>query len=213
MTALLEHCRLCAAPTDFFTAVRGRTFLQCITCHSIQVVSCQLPDAEREKALYLTHDNDVDDPRYQAFVSPVTEAVLTEQHSTKTGLDFGAGPGPVIAHQLRQKDYKITLYDPFFHNDISALNSQYDFIISCEVIEHFHQPAFEFDRLRSLLKSDGKLYCMTELFSETLDFANWYYKNDPTHVFFYHADSLPIIAEHFGFSSFQRDGRLIVFSV
>lgn len=213
MTGFTELCRLCSAPADFFAKARGRTFLQCGRCLSVQVAAGQLPAADREKALYLTHNNDVDDPRYQAFVSPVTQAILAEQSPDKTGLDFGAGPGPVIRHQLAQHGYKITLYDPFFHNDINALNGQYDFIISCEVIEHFHQPAVEFDRLHKLLKPGGSLYCMTELFSATLDFQRWYYKNDPTHVFFYHADSLPLIAGRFGFKSYRQDGRLIVFSI
>ena len=175
--------------------------------------TADLPEAEREKALYLTHENDVNDPRYQAFVSPVTSAIVTEQSPDKTGLDYGAGPGPVISHLLTQQGYSVRLFDPFFHNDISALQSQYDFVISCEVIEHFHQPAAEFARLQSLLKAGGSLYCMTELFSEKRDFAGWYYKNDPTHVFFYHAGSLPIIAGRFGFSSWRLEGRLVVFSV
>lgn len=213
MTINQEPCRLCQAPTNFYIESRGRTFLQCSCCQSVQVATQQLPDAEREKALYLTHNNDVDDLRYQAFVSPVTRAILAEQSTDKTGLDFGAGPGPVISHQLTQQCYEITLYDPLFHNNINALNDKYDFIISCEVIEHFHQPALEFARLRALLKPGGSLYCMTELFSETIDFANWYYKNDPTHVFFYHVDCLPQMAQRFGFSQCRQDGRLVVFSV
>ncbi|MDT8310050.1 MAG: class I SAM-dependent methyltransferase [Methylophaga sp.] len=172
-----------------------------------------MPDVADEKAQYLTHENDVNDPRYQKFVSPITKAILTEQTTDKTGLDFGAGPGPVISHQLAKQGYWVTLYDPFFYNNINALNGQYNFIISCEVIEHFHQPAQEFARLRRLLKPGGSLYCMTELFSETQDFASWYYKNDPTHVFFYHANSLPLITERFGFSRYRQSGRLIVFSV
>ena len=180
---------------------------------SVQVQTADLPEADREKALYLTHENDVNDPRYQAFVSPVTNAIVAEQSPDKTGLDYGAGPGPVISHLLTQQGYSVRLFDPFFHNDISALQSQYDFIISCEVIEHFHQPAAEFDRLRQLLKAGGSLYCMTELFSEKRDFTGWHYKNDPTHVFFYHAGSLPIIAGRFGFSRWRLEGRLVVFSV
>ncbi|MEX1199659.1 MAG: class I SAM-dependent methyltransferase [Methylophaga sp.] len=213
MTSSQEPCRLCQATADVYVESRGRTFLQCSSCQSVQVAAQHLPDAEREKTQYLTHNNDVDDPRYQAFVSPVTQAILAEQTADKTGLDFGAGPGPVISHKLMQQGYKVTLYDPFFHNNINALNETYDFIISCEVIEHFHQPALEFARLRALLKPGGSLYCMTELFSEAVDFAGWYYKNDPTHVFFYHIDYLPRMAQRFGFSQFRQDGRLIVFSV
>jgi len=67
--------------------------------------------------------------------------------------------------------------------------------------------------LRALLKPGGRLYCMTDLFSETVDFANWYYKNHPSHVFFYHVDSPPLITKRFGFSSYRQSGRLIVFSV
>lgn len=213
MTTNTEPCRLCQAPADFYAESRGRTFLQCSGCKSVQVAAQELPDPVSEKAQYLTHNNDVDDPRYQAFVSPVTKAILAEQSTDKIGLDFGAGPGPVISHQLALQGYRITLYDPFFHNKISVLNNKYDFIISCEVIEHFHQPALEFARLRTLLKTGGSLYCMTELCSETVNFANWYYKNDPTHVFFYHLDCLPMMAKLFGFSQFRQDGRLIVFNV
>lgn len=213
MTVTSESCRLCGAPAHFYDSARGRTFLQCTVCHSLQVISTQLPDADREKALYLTHENDINDARYQAFVSPVTNAILVAQTADQSGLDFGAGPGPAITHQLQQQGYNIALFDPFFHNNISVLEVQYDFIFSCEVIEHFHQPAIEFSRLRSLLKADGNLYCMTEFFSESLDFQRWYYKNDPTHVFFYHADSLPLIQETFGFKTVRRDDRLAVFSI
>jgi SAM-dependent methyltransferase len=209
--ASTECCRLCAATTVFFSEARGRTFIKCSSCHAVQVIAAQLPDPAREKALYLTHENDVEDLRYQAFVAPVTEAILAEQDVSKSGLDFGAGPGPVIAHQLSQKGYDIALYDPFFHNDINVLDKQYDFIISCEVIEHFHQPAKEFARLKRLLKPGGYLYCMTEFYAESVDFDRWYYKNDPTHVFFYHAQSVAWIAKQFGFNSLRITGRLAVF--
>jgi hypothetical protein len=32
------------------------------------------------------------------------------------GLDFGAGPGPVIATILREQHYKVDLYDPYYWN-------------------------------------------------------------------------------------------------
>ena len=131
-----------------------------------------LPDRESEIALYLTHENDIDDRRYQQFVSPITEAILSQIPTDKIGLDFGAGPEPVISEILTEKGYQTKLYDPVFHRDKSVLAQQYDFIICCEVMEHFHQPAVEFARLKSLLKSGGKLFCMTQLFDETIDFAN-----------------------------------------
>lgn len=172
-----------------------------------------LPDRESETALYFTHENDVNDPRYQQFVSPVTQAILNHMPADSLGLDFGAGPGPVISKMIGEKGYQTTLYDPVFHPDNSVLSQQYDYIICNEVMEHFHRPAVEFARLKSLLKADGKLFCMTQLFDAKIDFAKWHYKNDITHVFFYHLDSLDFIKQQFGFRTVEVEDRLIIFSV
>jgi len=171
-----------------------------------------LPDSESETALYLTHQNDVNDPRYRQFVSPITEAIFSQFSIDKIGLDFGAGPGPVISKILSEKGYQTRLYDPVFYPDNSVLNQQYDFIICCEVMEHLHRPAVEFARLKTLLKSGGKLFCMTKLIDDSIDFAKWHYKNDITHVFFYHRDSLEFIRKQFAFSDLEIDNRLIVIS-
>jgi hypothetical protein len=79
------------------------------------------------------------------------------------------------------------------------------------VIEHFHRPRKEFEKLYDLLLQNGKLYCMTDMFNETKNFDTWYYKNDHTHVFFYHEKTIAWIAEKIGFSNFHIEGRLIVF--
>ncbi len=126
------------------------------------------------------------------------------------GLDFGCGPGPVISHLLQNSGYMIKQYDPIFHVDQRVLESKYHYIVCCEVIEHFHSPAEEFRRLRSLLKSNGELICMTDLITDETDFAKWYYKNDPTHVFLYRRETLQYIAEEFDFAKCRIDGRLIV---
>ena len=171
-----------------------------------------LLDAESEKALYLTHQNDVNDLRYQAYLSPAINAVLRDYDNTAAGLDFGAGPGPVVQHVLSGHGFQLSLYDPIFHPDVSVLDRDYDFIICTEVMEHFHDPNQAFKQLRKLLKPGGKLYCMTSLFDPHIDFMKWHYKNDPTHVFFYHQNALDYIAEQHGFSTVTVDDRLICFS-
>lgn len=204
------RCRLCAAPVTFFHHWRGRDYWQCQTCHGVQMDHQHLPDKQSETAVYLTHENDVEDPRYQQFVSPITNAVLQHFSPEDIGLDFGAGPGPVISKLLNEQGYATRLYDPVFHPDKSVLDQQYDYIICCEVIEHFHAPAAEFNRLTTLLKPGGKIFCMTRLIDESVDFPSWHYKNDITHVFFYHRDSLAFISEQFGFRSVTVDQRLII---
>ena len=71
--------------------------------------------SNEEKNRYLKHNNDVDDPRYQEFVRPVIQAVITYIKIHQHGLDYGAGTGPVITKLLREKNYFMTAYDPFFY--------------------------------------------------------------------------------------------------
>ena len=66
--------------------------------------------------------------------------------------------------------------------------------------------------LSKLLKDEGKLICMTSLYSESTDFDTWYYKNDPTHVFIYQKETLDFIVEACDFDHVKIRERLIVFS-
>lgn len=208
----MSICRLCSQPTRFFSIARNKPYEQCVSCGSVMMSEAFLPSADTEKTLYLQHNNDVTDAGYQKFVSPIIEAVLQSHSVGQTGLDFGCGTGPVITTILREKGFELKLFDPFFHNNTSALEEQYDFIVSCEVIEHFHQPDTVFRQLRALLKPGGKLYCMTLCYDEQIDFTNWHYKNDPTHVFFYHLNSLAIIRDRYTFRAYKHQNRLITWS-
>lgn len=165
---------------------------------------------ETEESRYRLHNNDVHDSRYQDFVSPITKAVINDFSPAAVGLDYGCGPGPVAAVMLEKQGFTVRLYDPFFENHQENLQLQYDFIICCEVMEHFHYPRKEFQLLYNLLKPGGKLYCKTSLFTEDLDFSNWYYKNDPTHVFLYTEESLKWIRSNLGFKELSIKPKLII---
>lgn len=174
-----------------------------------------LPGPKEEKAHYLTHNNDVHDPRFQAFVAPIVTAVLGEVPSGSTGLDYGAGSGPVISHLLGQAGYAMRLYDPYFHPDASALRDPVDFIVCCEVVEHFFRPEEEFERLRGLLRPGGRLYIMTVPIPSPITqeaFSAWFYKNDQTHAFFYSTHTMQWIRERFGFGTVMLEERLTVFT-
>ncbi len=166
-------------------------------------------NAAREKARYETHNNDVNDPGYRKFVEPIVSAVLSDFSPAHSGLDFGAGPGPVISSLLHEKDYKIVQYDPFFANNPELLLQKYDYIVCCEVIEHFYHPADEFRRLCNLLVEGGRLFCMTMLYDDQIDFAKWFYKNDETHVFFYRAQTMTWIEKQLDFCALKISNRLI----
>lgn len=208
---MMEHCGLCLGKAVFFYKVNGKKYYRCLNCSAVFLDPACFLDRDYERARYQEHNNDVNDPGYQKFVEPVVRNVQERFSLSHKGLDYGAGTGPVAAKMLRDKGYSIELYDPFFWNDPQLLKRKYDFIVCCEVIEHFNAPAKEFERLKSLLNPNGALFCMTDPYSEDTDFKNWYYKNDPTHVFLYHRESFAFIKRRFKFSKWQSSGRLVMF--
>ncbi|MGY5851173.1 class I SAM-dependent methyltransferase [Salegentibacter sp. F14] len=205
-------CTLCSAETRAFRKIKNRKYVCCSNCESILLLPEYYIPENAEKQRYLTHNNDIEDPRYQQFVSPITSRVLRDFSLIHKGLDYGCGTGPVVASELAKKDFSVALYDPFFHPDKSALKNTYDFIICCEVMEHFYQPEMEFRELSGILNPAGKLYCKTSLFSRDITFDSWYYKDDPTHVFFYTEKSLFWIRDNLGFNKVEIMPDLLVFS-
>ena len=47
-----------------------------------------------------------------------------------------------------------------------------------------------------LLKSNGVLAIMTQIHMPQIDFDQWYYKNDPSHIGFFSEKSLNFLAEN-----------------
>ena len=92
------------------------------------------------------------------------------------------------------------------------MKHQYDFIVCCEVMEHFYEPSKEFLNLFKLLTSKGKLFCKTHLFEKGTDFGKWYYKNDPSHVFIYQSKTVHWIKEMFEIDNVKISDRIITFS-
>eukprot|EP01107_Rhizomastix_libera_P007396 TRINITY_DN2205_c0_g1_i2.p1 TRINITY_DN2205_c0_g1~~TRINITY_DN2205_c0_g1_i2.p1 ORF type:complete len:114 (-),score=12.08 TRINITY_DN2205_c0_g1_i2:96-437(-) len=88
-------------------------------------------------------------------------------------------------------------YDPYFFPNRDVLTRTYDFITLTEVAEHFYHPYEEFSFLGSLLSSGGILVVMTSFLPNTkgFDFADWYYRRDPTHVVFYTEKTMKDIAK------------------
>ncbi len=206
-------CSLCRADAALFKTLKIKRYYLCANCGAVMLGPDFYLSAEAEKSRYLAHQNNVEDPGYQKFVEPIVNAVKTEFGREDKGLDFGCGPGPVISKLLKDEGYDIRLYDPLFCDDIEALRSNYNYIVCCEVIEHFARPAEEFGKLRSLLKACGKLFCMTYIYDSSIDFDNWHYKNDTTHIIFYSLKTLEWIRCNFNFKSMRITGRLIEFSI
>ncbi|WP_299212307.1 class I SAM-dependent methyltransferase [uncultured Dokdonia sp.] len=200
-------CPLCSS---LLSIQKDSHFYDCETCKAIVQDKNHYITADEEKAHYECHNNDVEDVRYQNFTMPITQYVLDTFLPTHKGLDFGSGTGPVISSMLQKKHYDIVQYDPFFAPDERVLMSTYDYIVSCEVFEHFHHPKVEIDRLVGLLKPNGLLLVMTLLYTDSIDFKTWHYRKDPTHIFIYRAETIAYIAKEKGLEILELTNRFIV---
>lgn len=204
-------CILCEGNLVHFTRWRDKEYLNCLNCESILLNRKNYVSTEEEKTRYKKHDNDVDNKGYQNFVSPIVNEVLIDYKEEGQGLDFGSGTGPVITKLLRDEGYNIKTYDPFFANHKERLKEKYDYIVCCEVMEHFHNPSQEFRKLRNMLKPGGRLYLMTEIYDEEISFELWNYKNDETHVFFYHKKALEYIKKEYDFDEMIIKESMIIY--
>ncbi|MDF1874510.1 methyltransferase domain-containing protein [Sulfurimonas sp. SAG-AH-194-I05] len=205
-----KECPLCSSSAKIFYEAK-QTYFQCNTCCGIFVDPAQLPSTKSEKARYEIHSDDTNDMGYRKFVSPLTSVIIRECNEKSLGLDFGAGASAIVSTILKESNYSIVNYDPYFHIYPELLTKKYDYISSCEVVEHFYTPYKEFTLLKNLLHPHAKIYIMTEPYHEGINFASWYYKNDPTHVFFYSKETFLWIKNEFNFTDVTIDGRLIIF--
>lgn len=207
----IMQCLLCLSKTEKFIKIKDREYFQCTYCLSIMLNPQNYISSQKEKERYLEHNNDVYDVRYQKFVSPIVDRVLNDYNKKHKGLDFGSGTGPVITKLLEDNRYDIDIYDPFFADQKEKLTKSYDYIVCCEVMEHFHHPRLEFGQFQNMLNHDGTLYLKTSVYSESIDFESWYYKDDPTHVFFYHENALEYIKHEYSYSDLIITKDVIVY--
>lgn len=191
-----------------------KRYFDCQNCYLVFLDRAQCLTAADEKTRYLKHNNDIYDANYQKFVSDITSFVTEHIAVSSLGLDFGAGTGPVLSKVLEEKNYMINLYDPFFHPNEDNLKLSYDFIMSCEVVEHFNHPLKEFNLLRSLLKVKSHLIIKTEILTPKINFDSWYYRKDPTHISFYRMETFEWIKKNYQFNTLENlNGRTIVLSL
>jgi hypothetical protein len=181
-----------------FQVVGERAYGRCGRCEATFLFPEHRPSPEAERAEYELHRNTGDDTGYRAFLAQVATPLLQRLAPGCSGLDYGCGPGPVLADLLREAGHTVALYDPFFHPDTGALATPHDFITCTEVAEHFHDPAAEFRRLDALLHPGGWLALMTRFQTDDARFAQWHYRRDPTHVVFYREATLRWLARHHG---------------
>jgi hypothetical protein len=197
-----SRCPLCQHPDCLvFCQDKHRQYWRCPVCQLIYADPSALLAAEAEIKIYQQHQNDPADARYRAFLNKLAAPLQQKlAHNSLQGLDFGCGPGPTLSLMLSEIGHQMAIYDPYFANKPEVLATHYDFICATEVIEHFYQPAQEWQLWLNLLKPGGWLGLMTKLTDNVAEFSQWHYKNDPTHVSFFSRHTFAYLAERDGFS-------------
>lgn len=198
-------CPLCQTPhPKLFFEGPQRDYLRCRYCGLIFVTKDALLPPKAEKARYDLHENDPTNKGYRQFLKKLTHPLIRHiGPPPQQGIDFGSGPGPVLAQMLKSRGYQIARYDPYYQPDPGVLNQTYDFVTCTEVMEHFYQPAREWNVLLEILKPESWLGIMTKLIDDLTAFPEMHYITDDTHVSFFSRRTFRFLA--------KRDSLIVKF--
>lgn len=204
-------CPLChSLKQNHYYRDKSRSYLQCQNCALVFVPAQQHLNPQQEKQIYDLHENDMQDPGYQRFLSRLSNQVIKHISTGSKGIDYGCGPAPLLAKMLLDNGYQMDLYDPFYHPSLPDSSEQYDFICCSEAIEHFYSPAKEWRHWQRMLKPNGWLCIMTKRVLDVQRFANWHYKNDPTHVCFFSEATFAWLAEKYHFRMLLPENDVVL---
>ncbi len=183
---LSNICPLCRHPAaQLYHRDKFRSYYQCTRCALVFVPSeFQLSSAE-ERAYYDLHENSLQDEGYRRFLGRCATPLVNALRPRSEGLDFGCGPAPLLAQMLAEAGHRVELYDAFYLRNTGAMERDYDFIVSTEVVEHLAAPGEMLQQLWARLRPGGLLALMTKLVISPERFANWHYTRDPTHICFF----------------------------
>ena len=197
-------CPLCSFSAHYLVSGEHREYWVCSKCRAISVPARFHITPEEEVKRYLEHENSLENEGYVRMFQEKID--ILKAYEIKSALDYGCGYKPVLKTLLERQGIKAEGYDPNFFPDTSP-GKLYDLVISTETFEHFRNPSEEISRIAENLVPGGILAIMTRFYpAEDKNFADWYYKRDPTHIIFYCPHTFQWIAENKGFKLIFNNG-------
>ena len=213
-----EKCKICGFNTrKFYDNQFDISYYHCGKCDFISMDEDAIIHPREEKDKYDEHENTYENEGYVNYLRDFLDrSVVNYVNDGKNALDFGSGPGPVLARLLREEyGYDVDIYDLFYAPKKVYEGKKYDLVTSTEVVEHLKEPMEYFKLFKSLLKDDGLLALMT-LFhpKDDEEFCKWHYRRDPTHISFFTPVTMEYIAKTLGFKiRYIDDKRCTSFSL
>lgn len=198
-------CRVCQS-SDLKILDLDERYYYCRSCEAIFIDREEIVDSEEEKERYEGHDNTHQNEGYvNMFEDFLEEVIFPFTENINSVLEFGCGPGPVLADLLKKEGYEVDIYDPYFYPKKVFKKFKYDLITSTEVFEHFSEPRKELELLTTHLTREGYLAVMTSFHPGPQEFEDWWYKWDPTHIVFYNLSTFKRLAEDFNLEILYTD--------
>ena len=204
------RCKICGTTTHtFHDALMQSDFFHCHDCQFIFKDRANYVTSTQELQQYQQHNNTFESTGYvQMFQSFIDVVVQPHKEEVKTALEFGSGPGPVLAQLLRREGFEVDIYDKYFSPQKVYEHKQYDLITSTEVIEHIDDPLALFAFFKTHLRAGGYLGLMTQFHHNTpKSFLQWWYRKDPTHISFFRPHTFEVLAKKFDFTLLFCDDK------
>lgn len=198
-----KKCILCNNSTFYpitftkdYKRLGKRSYFRCHECDLIFVPGEFHLSPGDEEERYLLHNNTLSNKGYVNMFLEKIKLIQQYCPGISSVLDYGCGDEPVLTELLQREAYDCDGYDLYFHPEFPVRS--YDLVISTEVFEHFRDVRNELTKIHSLLKQGGFLAVMTSL-HDPVDFENWWYHSDPTHICFFSTKTFDWVSKQFGF--------------
>ena len=208
----LPSCRLCNSDTEeFFKDNLTSSYFLCSNCQGIQIDENSILSSKEEETRYRHHNNDITEDGYRNFLSQLLNPILERISPSSYGLDYGSGPSPSLSVLFNERGIEVEDYDLYFSRKEELLSKSYDFVCCSETAEHFKNPKQEFEQIDQLLKNQGLIALMTLSFNPAnTDFGQWFYRKDPTHIFFYQKETINYICKRFNWQLEFESERVFI---
>ncbi len=207
---LQPHCILCKNENISLINLDDK-YYYCNQCGLIFIERDTLPNRKTELKNYRKHENTHENEGYVNMFEDFYDTLIKEHvDGIKDVLEYGCGPGPVLADILQKKGLDVVKYDPFFFPEQSYINKKYDLLTSTEVFEHFSNPKKEINGLIKLMKTGSFLAIMTLFHPGVEKFKGWWYRRDKTHVVFYNLKTFQYIEKKYPLKILKTDGERLI---
>ncbi|NOX15806.1 MAG: class I SAM-dependent methyltransferase [Epsilonproteobacteria bacterium] len=208
------RCKVCDNTTKTLEdKAQKKIYHYCPNCQAIILDKSFIVDKNRENSQYNNHNNSFESSGYVKMFEDYLDYFWGDlkKHNKQNSLDFGSGPGPVLAQILQNRGINADIYDKFYQPNKIYENKKYNLITSTEVFEHLQNPFEILTIFKKHLKKGGLIAIMTLFHDNNKEnFLKWWYRRDPTHILFYTPKTFEVLAKMCGLKILKHDDKRII---